>query len=264
MIKLIISDVDDTLVPEGSTQLNPEYFDVIRQLQAKGVRFLAASGRPIKAVKLAFAPIADEIFYVGDNGTAVEAGDCVYQGVFEDDLYRDLALDLQSLNDEYDFMSCVGGAVYVKKDTVHLNYLEGTYGFDVTKVDDMAEIKHIAKVSLHHEGGIPDDLQARMQEKWSDQMDVCIAGRVWLDFMTKGDNKGSAIARVQEFYGITPEETVAFGNADNDVYMLKKAKYAYAVAGASEGLKEAASEIIGAMEDDAVLAKLKEILEELE
>ena len=30
MIRLIISDIDGTLVKEGSTEINPEYMEVIR------------------------------------------------------------------------------------------------------------------------------------------------------------------------------------------------------------------------------------------
>lgn len=33
MIKLICSDVDGTLVPDGGHELNPEYFDQIRRLK---------------------------------------------------------------------------------------------------------------------------------------------------------------------------------------------------------------------------------------
>ena len=38
MIKLICSDVDGTIVPDGSKDINPEYFDVILKLRAKGQR----------------------------------------------------------------------------------------------------------------------------------------------------------------------------------------------------------------------------------
>lgn len=66
---------------------------------------------------------------------------------------------------------------------------------------------------------------------------------------------------IQEHYGIKPEETAAFGNADNDIPMLQRAKYSYAVGNASENLKQTAYEVIGKMEEDAVLAKIKEIQE---
>ena len=47
MIKLIVSDIDGTLVPEGNTDLNPEYLEVIKKLTEKGIVFAAASGRHV-------------------------------------------------------------------------------------------------------------------------------------------------------------------------------------------------------------------------
>ena len=35
MIKLVVTDVDGTLVKESTLNINPEYFDVIRALNAK-------------------------------------------------------------------------------------------------------------------------------------------------------------------------------------------------------------------------------------
>ena len=66
---------------------------------------------------------------------------------------------------------------------------------------------------------------------------------------------------IQEHYGIKPEETAAFGNADNDIPMLERAKFGYAVGNASENLKQTAYEVIGEVGEDAVLKKIKEILE---
>lgn len=37
MIKLIASDVDGTLVEDGTFKLNPEYYDVIRELDRRGI-----------------------------------------------------------------------------------------------------------------------------------------------------------------------------------------------------------------------------------
>ena len=46
MIRLIVSDIDGTLVPEGVSYINPEYLDVIRELTDMGVQFAAANGTP--------------------------------------------------------------------------------------------------------------------------------------------------------------------------------------------------------------------------
>ena len=45
MIKLIVSDIDGTLVKDGTLDINPEYMDVIRKLTEKGIHFVACSGR---------------------------------------------------------------------------------------------------------------------------------------------------------------------------------------------------------------------------
>lgn len=39
MIKLIVSDIDGTLVKDGTLDINPEYMDVIRKLTEKGHTF---------------------------------------------------------------------------------------------------------------------------------------------------------------------------------------------------------------------------------
>ena len=40
MIKLIGSDIDGTLTKEGSREINPEYFQVIRELKEVGISFV--------------------------------------------------------------------------------------------------------------------------------------------------------------------------------------------------------------------------------
>ena len=44
MIKLVVSDIDGTLLPEGTIELNPEFFEAVRELKKKGILFVAASG----------------------------------------------------------------------------------------------------------------------------------------------------------------------------------------------------------------------------
>ena len=42
MIKLIATDIDGTLVADGTLDLNPEYYDVIKELKRRGTIVLAA------------------------------------------------------------------------------------------------------------------------------------------------------------------------------------------------------------------------------
>ena len=51
MIKMVVSDIDGTLLTEGTDQMNPEYYDVLRELKKKGILFVAASGRQYASMK---------------------------------------------------------------------------------------------------------------------------------------------------------------------------------------------------------------------
>ena len=72
MIKLIATDIDGTLLADGTLKINPEYYDVIKELRNRGVRVIAASGRQRSSIKKVFAPIVDEISFMLQEHTFVK------------------------------------------------------------------------------------------------------------------------------------------------------------------------------------------------
>ena len=68
MIKLIASDIDGTLVHDGSHELNPELYDVILKLKEKGIQFAAASGRQYASLRDNFKEHATYMHFIAENG----------------------------------------------------------------------------------------------------------------------------------------------------------------------------------------------------
>ena len=92
MIQYIASDVDGTLLHGHATTLNPELFDIIRQLKEHGIHFIAASGRQYKNLQRLFAPVKDDISYVAENGSmCVHDGKIVSLGHIDTDLIYEIA-----------------------------------------------------------------------------------------------------------------------------------------------------------------------------
>lgn len=85
-------------------------------------------------------------------------------------------------------------------------------------------------------------------------------GKCWVDCANKGANKGSALRHFQEEYGITPDETLAFGDNLNDIEMLKRASHSFAVENARDEVKEAANFVAPSYKEDGVLQVLKAVL----
>ena len=75
MIKLIASDIDGTLVKDGTLMINPEYMNVINKLVDQGIIFIVCSGRQFSSERKLFAPIADKLYYISDGGTVVRTPD---------------------------------------------------------------------------------------------------------------------------------------------------------------------------------------------
>ena len=92
MIKLIVSDIDGTLVKDGTLDINPEYMDVIRILTEKGIHFVACSGRQYSSEKQLFAPVKDIISYISDGGTLIRTSEKILKvHTLSDEIWKNMA-----------------------------------------------------------------------------------------------------------------------------------------------------------------------------
>lgn len=55
MIKLVLTDMDNTLIPWGQKKASPRAMEGIREMEEEGIRFAPASGRDFEELKTFFA-----------------------------------------------------------------------------------------------------------------------------------------------------------------------------------------------------------------
>lgn len=263
MIKLIASDIDGTLVPDGSDKINPEIFAVIKELKKQGIYFVAASGRQWKSIERLFEPVKDEIFYIGENGAYVGArGRELFTVPMEQEDVRALIRDIRTLP-ECDMMLSGRDVIYIEsKNQTFIDYLILGYHNEVKQVERLEEVdEEILKVSIYHQGydayGAAGGV---IVPKWGSKLKVVTAGKEWLDIMEPQVNKGAALQEIQESLHVTPEETMAFGDNWNDMELLSRAVYSYAIGNARKEIKEAANYVADTNVNDGVLKVLRTLL----
>ena len=61
--------------------------------------------------------------------------------------------------------------------------------------------------------------------------------RHWIEIMPKNVNKASALEHIAEENGFTLDEVIAFGDAENDIEMLRRCGYGIAMGNAMEQVK---------------------------
>lgn len=77
------------------------------------------------------------------------------------------------------------------------------------------------------------------------------------EIAVKGVDKKNAIEFVLEKLGMTKEQTIAFGDGDNDIVMFEAVDYGIAMDNATDNLKKIASEITDSADDDGIANSLK-------
>ena len=261
MIKLIVSDVDGTLVEDGSPELNPEIFKAILKLRGKGLQVVIASGRPWASVQKAFEPVKEKIFYVSNNGAYVGCyGRCLYAYSIEPSMVKRL-IERVRLYPELEIVYAGVNGDYVETENEALcRWLVDSYKFNLIRVKDLLAVEEpCVKISVYKPQGI--EAAARdIYEEFNTELKVACAGDMWMDCMAKGVNKGHAVKMIQESLGITPKETMAFGDQLNDLEMLDRAYYSFAVANARDEVRKAARFQADSNVNNGVLKILKQLL----
>lgn len=84
----------------------------------------------------------------------------------------------------------------------------------------------ILKVSAYCPAGTKEPAQA-LGPRWGEALHMAAAGPDWLDF-TLAD-KGTGLEQLCRALGVSPEETVAFGDNWNDAAMLHRAGRGYLI-----------------------------------
>lgn len=241
MIKLIASDIDGTLVPDGAGEINPEVYKEILRLRAKGIQFAAASGRQWVSIERLFEPVKEKIFYLSDNGAYIG---CHGRNLFLTTIDRKIVMamvDDVRRTPGLDIMVSGPDVVYLETDNDEFcRWLTDSYRFRVKQVPDLKEVEdQFIKVSIYRESDVEEWARA-IREKYQDRLKITIAGDMWMDCMNQSVNKGQAIRTLQESLEILPEETMAFGDQLNDIEMLGRAYYSFAIGNARPEVKAAA------------------------
>lgn len=264
MIKLVASDIDGTLLVEGTDKINPEIFSVIRQLKEKGITFAAASGRQYASIHYLFRPVADDIIYITDNGSCIiYEGKCMRAAVMDRAVLTELVEEIRRIPGCFVFVSSTEGDGYVENPTPELvDFLVNGYHNTIHQSEDvLAEPIQIIKCSIYKENGILE-LEPGFTERFGSRLNVAIAGDIWLDFMNLDSDKGRAVRAIQEMLHVSPEETMSFGDNMNDLGLILSAGESYAVENAVPAIKAAAKHLTDKNTEDGVLKVLKRLLEE--
>ena len=266
MIKLIASDIDGTLVPDGTSEIDKRIFDVIRRLKEHGITFVGASGRQFASMARLFAPVSEDIYYITEGGTVVRNTKKVYdKHVIDRNLLFQMVADVKKLKN-CDIMLSGLDTAYCEDKSEMFYWMRDSYRFNIEVVGDFeTHIKEdIVKLSIYHKDNAEAIVNEWFTDKWKSHFKIASAGIMWMDVTGLNADKGSSLKSLQKQLGITREETMAFGDNLNDLGLLAAAEESYAIGSARDEVKAAAKHIAPPLKENGETEVLLKLLEELE
>lgn len=259
MIKLIASDMDGTLL-DGEGNVPPETYELIRQLNAAGISFVASSGRRFDTLQEMFAPVANEMDFVASNGAqVVVAGELVDREVFSHAALR----RLKGIVDLFDSLHL---AIFDRKVTYLLDdeaRFERELDKNLPNPQRAFELPSpntsIIKASIYCDDAVMD-MAYILERELGEYFVFAPSGRKWIDIMQRGVSKATGIRQVMAAHNVQPAEVMAFGDAMNDYEILRMVGTSVAMGNARSAIKEITTKTIGTNTEHAVQQELAEVL----
>lgn len=255
-IRLAAMDMDGTLL-DSQKRLPPDFMDWVKSHLA--VKTVIASGRQYYTLVKDFLPIKDRLIYVAENGGLVfERGEILYSNELKKEDIRDCLALIDGVKGLTPIL-CGAKSAYMRPSEERICREVSMYYDHLQKTKDLYEAalqdiivkiavfadEKAAESSMNHFTDIKPHLAA------------VLSGDSWIDISNCTVNKGVAIEVIQKKYGISRDESMAFGDYLNDAELLQNCEESYCMENGHPELKKIAKYIADSNDNNGVMKALK-------
>ncbi len=264
--KLIAMDLDGTLNNDAK-QITEKTKRALMQAQKKGIRLALASARPSPGLFK-----ERDILHLQDYGGILMSynGGRIVDAASGKVLFE-TAMDILQTKQVLRFLKQLpvtpilddGARFYVTDSNGYkVDYECKNNAMECTVVGDLEQFLSFAPVKILMSVQ-PEQLAAVQREIAAflpDTLTVVQTAPFYLEVIPKTINKGQGIRDICSVLGIKTENVIAFGDAANDIPMLRTAGVGVAMGNAAEEVKAAADLVTLSNNDNGIAAALEKLL----
>lgn len=250
-VRMVVADMDGTLL-DGQGQFPPGIWEFLAELKERGIRFVPASGRQYHTLLHMFQD--PELAYIAENGGVVVAGgERISLIKLGREVYEQTVRLIRTLDPvRHAVVACGADGAYVERSDETFLADTAQYYASLNIVDDLLEVTDdIVKMAVYD--SVDPHQSVHLLAPLREGNQVVVSGKAWIDVMDLSCNKGVGVRMLQERFGITPAQTLSFGDLFNDVEMLEAADYSFAMANAHPGVIAGANYLAPANTEHGVL-----------
>ncbi|WP_299711607.1 HAD family hydrolase [uncultured Tenacibaculum sp.] len=239
-VKLIVTDLDGTLL-NSNHEVSDLFFELFSEIKKHDIIFTAASGRPLYSMVEKLEKIKDEIIIVAENGgLAIKEGNTLLSTAMQKENLNSITSILDNLPEAHP-VYCTKDRAFTSSKNPELLKLLAEFYKNYESINSVEEIEEpVYKVAIYHEISTEQFLYPHLKHLEND-FKVKVSANHWVDISEMNANKGHAVQLIQEEHNISYEETLIFGDYNNDLEMLKRAHFSYAMENAHPLVKKTAN-----------------------
>ncbi len=272
-IKLIATDLDGTFV-DDQKQLLDENIQAFSECAEKGILIVPATGRTIIGIPEEIKNLSGVRYAITVNGASVvdlKTGEIISSCLLSAETAVRMMELARDSEDDIMYDAYVEGIGYTRQafwDNLS-HYVPDKGIHDLVRktrkpVPDNIEYirsncKMVDKVNLFF---VTQEARARMREVLAKEPGILVSSSLPnnLEINAAGADKGGALLRLAELLGICQEETMAFGDGENDISMIRMAGFGVAMENAEESVKAVADYITVTNNEAGVAAVLRKFV----
>ena len=229
-MKLIVSDLDGTLLNKNETVINKNIKNSIYKILQSGNVFSVASGRNYIELKHLFPEFENDIYFICNDGTL---------GVYKENTFFDMPMNKDMFKDFREYTAHAKYITYVKSDNaLFVRKIMKQYFSHVVMIDSISDIKeNIYKIS-------------DFDKNISCSLPVVYKDNKMNEYITENADKALAVKQLIKLLKIPMTDAYAFGDNVNDIGMFSVCGSSYAVANALPIVKSNADKIVQNIEEE--------------
>ncbi|UMB59958.1 Cof-type HAD-IIB family hydrolase [Lutibacter sp. A80] len=259
-VKLVVTDMDGTLL-NSKHEVSPLFFSIFNKLKQRNIHFVAASGRQYHSIVNKLINIKDDITIIAENGAfAMQGANELFSiGLPKEQILKSIAL-LRTIKNT-NIVLCGKKSAYIDSKDEKFIALFNEYYSEYKIVDDLTKVENdlFFKIAAYHFDSSEKYILPEIKQLEND-MQVFVSGKNWLDISHNNANKGYALNILQKDLNITKEETMVFGDYNNDLKMIALADFSYAMQNAHPNVIKAANFLTKTNDQQGVEYILEQIL----
>ncbi len=255
-IKAVFFDIDGTLVCYRDHNYHLRDLDSLRQLRNKGIKMFIASGRDLgipREVKILDPVIALMDGFISANGQHCYLADGTE--ISSHPLPDEVFLPIRRRCEEHHIalLYYIGHDSFVTELTEHVRYFAGYVGVPHPPVRPIpADFHDPQKICIY----VSPEEEERFLKPLLKNIGTARNTAHLIDLIPEGIGKDSGIREISSYFGFTPDETMAFGDGENDIPMLKAAGIGVAMGSAEDHVKAASDYITTPSEEAGITQAL--------